>query len=341
MKSVKYQIFIFLVLACSLITTCENTVIEKWWEESAQPSELYVDGVLKMKAKLPAIFGWIKNNITDNAYCIVRVGMNDSLSPDEGRLHYSGKKGIIITLSGIDTERTITISGSARGSLFDVGENVTLILSENITLKGHNENNKAIVIVSSGGTLAIKDGAKITGNNNIYDKIPWAEGGGTEPEAANGGGICVIKGNLTIDGGEICGNKANLNGAGIMLFDSTCIMNRGKIYNNEAVYDGGGINVTSSVFTMRGGEIYGNKAGWGGGVRVNIKNTSYYFTKEPPEGSSVSGIIYGSDASSNLANKATTYGDAVAQYGTFAAKRDRTLYENDSISTTNRNVGWD
>lgn len=335
------------VVLCVTLVSCKNTIMEKWWDTSSEsaittgPTQLYVNGVLKMEAKLSDIFAWIKSNIANNTYYTIRVGSDASLSPDEGRLHYPGNTGANISLAGIKADRTITITNSVRGSLFDVGDNVTFVLGENITLKGHSGNNKALVMVSSGGTMIMKDSAKIVGNTNKYEKVPWAAGGEREPEAANGGGICVIGGNFIMYGGAIYNNKTNLNGAGIILFNSTGIMNGGKIYQNEATYDGGGINVSSSSFIMRGGEIYANKAGWGGGVRVNINNSRYYFRKEPPEGSLVSGIIYGSDAGNNLANKALTYGNAVAQYGTFAAKRDRTLYEKDTISTANRNVGWE
>ena len=331
------------VFLMAIFVSCENTIMEKWWNtpETVGPTELYVDGVLKLEAKLPDIFAWIKDNIADNTSYAIRVGASDSLLPDEGRLHYPEITGVNIGLAGLNSERTITITNNAKGSLFDVGANVTLILGENITLKGHSNNNRALVMVSSGGIMIMKDGAKIVENTNKYDRTAWAKGGEREADAANGGGICVIGGDFIMYGGAIYGNKTDLNGAGIIFFNSTGIMNGGKIYNNEATYDGGGINVSSSGFIMRGGEIYGNKAGWGGGIRVNNNNSRNYFRKEPPEGNMTSGIIYGSDAGASLANTAHTYGDAVAHYGTFSAKRDRTLHENDTISTADRRTGWE
>jgi len=339
MNKIAYSISV-LLLGISLIT-CENNIMRKWWRTD-ELSELYIDNVFIKESSLAEILKYIRGNIHDNTFYTIQMGSDSAISPEEGRLHYENKSGVTICIAGKNGIRTISLSENAKGSLFTVGSDVTLILNKNIILRGHDHNNVALVKVSKKGTLVMEDGSEITGNNNHYDKTAWANGGGREPPEAMGGGICVINGSFIMNGGEIHDNKTNLNGAGIILLeDSTGVMNGGKIYNNNAVFDGGGINVTASGFTMRGGVIYGNKAGWGGGVRININNSRHYFRKEPAVGSVTSGIIYGSDAAGNLANKASSYGDAVAQYGTFNAKRTRTLDENTQISTDNRSTGWD
>ena len=283
--------------------------------------------------KLKFIARQTKNNVE----YVVTVRNDETLSPQTVT---SLGNNVTVTLRSVSVNNIKTISLSGNGSLLTVSNGITLKL-ENIILRGHNNNNAALVMVSKDGSLAIEDGTEIVGNNNHYNKLPWSKGGEKEPLTANGGGICIIEGHFIMNGGEIYDNKTDLNGAGIILINSTGVINDGKIYNNEAVYDGGGINVSSSGFTMRGGIIYGNRAGWGGGIRIAINDSRYYFRKEPATGSNTSGVIYGSDAANNLANKASTYGDAIAQYGTFAAKRNKTLNETTNISTDNRNIGWE
>jgi len=68
-------------------------------------------------------------------------------------LSYKDKNGIKITLKGIGANRTI-YSG------FSIGTGVTLILDDNITIKG------GTVTISSGGTLVMNDGSTITGVTN-------------------------------------------------------------------------------------------------------------------------------------------------------------------------------
>lgn len=340
MKKTSFVVFVLLLYMS--LTTCENNILKEWWRSTDDGlSELYVNDIFQMESGFTEILQWIRENIQDNTYYTVQTGADYTISPEAGRFHYENKVGITICITGKYGIRTINLSGNKKGALFDVGSEVKLILKKNIILRGHNNNNAALVMVSEGGSLVMEDGTEITGNYNHYNKTPWAAGGEREPETTNGGGVCVIKGNFIMNGGEIYNNKTDLNGAGIILFESTGIMNNGKIYNNEAVYDGGGINVSSSKFTMSGGIIYGNKAGWGGGVRIAINSSLYYFRKEPVAGGINSGIIYGSDAKADLANKASTYGDAIAQYGTFAAKRTKTLDETTQISTDNRSAGWD
>jgi hypothetical protein len=86
--------------------------------------------------------------------------------------------------------------------MFDVGSGVTLILDNNITLRGSREadstlgNHNTLVGVSSGGTLVMNDGAAITGNVN---------------NMGSGGGVYVSAGGTFImNGGTISGNMSIL-----------------------------------------------------------------------------------------------------------------------------------
>ena len=325
MKSKIKPIFYIAVLLC--VAACNNTILEKFWDNpanTAEPTELYVDGVLKMKARLPAILAWIKSNTVDNTYYTIQVGTDDSLLPNEGLLLYPDKTGVTICLAGKNIERIITITDNAAGSLFEVGKNITLVL-KNITLKGHDKNNRALITVSSRGTLILKDGAII--RDNIVSAAVNSPG-------ITGGGI-KVEGILIMEGGQIMNNKSNDEGGGIYVYPGTFRMNDGFIYGNEAGLAGGGVCVRG-VFTMQGGVISNNRVTgkyngtWiigGGGVCVYSGN----LTK-------TGGII----GANNVVERYYGGGDAVFAYHNSSAKvRNRTLGEYDTISTENWTIGWE
>lgn len=343
MKEFKKQSFFSLILwVCLGFVACKNTIMEKWWDtpqttapaKPAGPTQLYVDGTLKMEAKLPAIFAWIKSNIADNTHYIIRIGVDDSLLPEEGWLHYPNITGVTITLAGKEREQIVTITDNAKGSLFDVGANVTFVLSEKITLKGHSDNNNSLIMVSNGGTLMINDGATIRDNINMTDpSTDWRASG------------ISVDGIFIMDGGVVSGNRCNNGGGGIGVLDGTFTMNGGSISSNEAEIDGGGVQVYRGTFIMNGGIISNNmvttmnSGTWvvaGGGVYIGSNGGQ--FTK-------IGGIIYGSDAPDGLANRVLYYGigGGAAVYANQSGTRVRnnTLYENDNISTANWNVGWE
>jgi hypothetical protein len=175
-----------------------------------------------------------------------------------------------------------------------------LILGENITLAGLNENttpntNTSALVVVSAGTLTMKDGSRITGNTNST-----ANGGGVYVSAVaamftmNGGRIDNNKstnnagkgggvnsaGIFTMNGGTISNNTAgnsstssSLQGGGVFIgSNGDFTMNGGIICNNKVLttngYAAGGGVHTAKLFTMTGGEISGNEAKIGGGVNI-------------------------------------------------------------------------
>ena len=91
--------------------------------------------------------------------------------------------------------RVIDLTGSAKDvPLITVGSGVTLTL-RNIAFKGLStadgdgmDNSAPVIKVDGGGTLILKDGALITGNN-------YSEG--------NGGGVYVVGGDFTMNGGIV------------------------------------------------------------------------------------------------------------------------------------------
>jgi hypothetical protein len=158
----------------------------------------------------------------------------------------------------------------------------TFEMSENASITG---NNGGGVYVNGGGSSFNMSGnAAITGNNTT----------------SNGGGVYVDNGTVTLNGGEISGNKAtNSSGGGIYVINATFTMNGGTIGAANTARNGGGVFLASSgsTFTMTGGTIGGagtaaNAATLsGGGVFVNggifkmsggeiIGNTSSVFGKD-------------------------------------------------------------
>jgi hypothetical protein len=170
--------------------------------------------------------------------------------------------GVILTLKGDAAERVIQLKEP--GSLFMVNGGITLILDQNITLRGRSDNNAPLAYVVYGGTLEIKAGAKITGNTGY----------------ASGGGVYVSSsGTFTMSGGNISGNTASSFGGGVYVSSSgTFTMNGGNICGNTASSFGGGVYVSSSgTSTMSGGEISGNTAS-SSGDRVYV-DYYYYFDR--------------------------------------------------------------
>jgi hypothetical protein len=115
-------------------------------------------------------------------------------------LFYKDKSNITITLRGIGANRTIRSIEYASGvGNFTVGSGVTLILDDNITLQGRNQNS-ALVEINNGGTFVMNEGSTITGNTNRHNS-------NMRKTTVNGAGVCVFAGGTFImKGGTIYGN---------------------------------------------------------------------------------------------------------------------------------------
>jgi len=202
-------------------------------------------------ANLTAKLAWLKSNVqSDNSY-IVDVNADESIEQQE--LSYEGKSNINITLKGINSERTIRLSTGGR--LFNINEGITLVLENNITLHGI-ENNVLPLVYLSGGNLIMNSGSSIINNKNTIGDGIWF-----------GGGVFVEEdGTFTMNGGTISGNAGGLAGGVNVL--GTFTMNDGIISGNTANRNGGGVNLEKGIFTLNGGTISGNNANVGGGVSV-------------------------------------------------------------------------
>jgi hypothetical protein len=197
--------------------------------------------------------------------------------------------------------------------MFDVRENVTFILDNNITLRGHNQNTGAVVNVN-GGIFKMNAGASIA--DNILGACCCHRGAGVRVSSGtfemtggtisgntngNAGGGVYNAGTFNITGGNISGNNANYGGG--VNNDGTFNMRGGTISNNTATRNGGGVN-NGGTFTMGNGNITGNTAGQnGGGI-----NAGWGFTK-------TGGTITGHTTDQNNGNVVRDDGGVLARRG--------------------------
>ena len=266
----------------------------------------------------------VQNNVTMGPATVASMGRNITV--------------IIRSASPADA-KTIQLDG--QGHLFSVDTGITLKLQD-IVLKGHSTNNRALVAVSSGCTLILNSGAIITQNTNYKQGLGggiYVDGGTIELNEGSeisenelkgediyyptfGGGIYVTnRGNVNIRGGIISANKltnhwyAGATGGGI------------SIYGNSTVNMSGGI-ISKNIISSGHGQ-------YGGGIFVDNGST---FIKRAGLGNNTSGIIYGgSVGDANITN-----GSGSVIYRNWGTLRNRntTLGGYDEISTGN-DVGWE
>jgi uncharacterized repeat protein (TIGR02543 family) len=255
---------------------------------------------------------------------------------------------VVIKIRSADPGSPKKISPADATSLFSINTNVTVVL-EDIIIQGRPDNTSSLIVVNS-GTLELLPGTKITGN---------------KVDGSGGGVIVAAYGNLILDGGEISGNASTSWGGGVLVMNKgTFTMKSGLIRNNtagtaESTWStawGGGVGVVEGKFLMTGGEISGNTAVVGGGV--GIYGTGFYFlfsqfVKQPPFGSTASGIIYGSDGPEDKKNISTgTAGTSIADRCAAVAYHDgkpygdisyrmNTINDNTGITTDNLYAVWD
>ena len=239
------SMLVSLLAFCLCFTSCGPSAAE-----IAIRSAPSVGEVKGLKDKLT----WLEGNAQSGGNYILEIDTDEKigvgfLSALEGFLSYKDRSNITITLRGVGANRTI--SRKEFGSIFTVGSGVTLILDDNITLRGLDFSSvptfeltktDPLVKVSSGGTLIMNDGSTITGNANYNN---YGNGGGVY---VNDGGTFIMK------GGTIAKNQAR-----------SIKPNFDKSTKKEIVYDassaghGGGVYVHTSngTFIKTGGTITG------------------------------------------------------------------------------------
>jgi hypothetical protein len=226
---------------------------------------------------------WIALNVQSGGNYVIVLG-RDEAAPYIS-LSYNNQQ-VSITLRASGGERRVRYEINRPSySLFTVGTGVTFVLEDGVILTGLQSNSLPLVKVDSG--TFIMNGGVIRDNSTS--------------------GVRMESGTFTMNNGTISGNSISGGGGyggGVHIVQGTFTMNNGTISGNSSSLSGGGVYIGRGTFTMNNGTISGNSASYsGGGVYVDSGAT---FTK-----SGSAGIIYGSNASDDQANKARTEGSAV------------------------------
>jgi len=291
--------------AGSSLTPTANMTLYAKWENYAGILDDDIDYVTGLANKLE----WLQDNARSGGSYTLELRGNETIDLQD--LSFGNRTNITITIRGISTNRTISLSTNS--SMFYVRRGVTLVLDNRITLRGRNGNTHPLVYVG-GGTLVMNNGSAIVNNNHRGVEVDkggtFTMNGGTISGNGvsndGGGGVAVWNGFFTMNGGDISGNDA-IWGGGLLVYGGTFTMNGGTIYGNTAARSGGGVEVDRGTFIMRGGAISANTANdYGGGVAA----FAAVFTKV---GGTITGTIPGANAQ-NYDNKAKI-GNAVYAYG--------------------------
>ena len=237
---------------------------------------------------------WLQDNAERNTSYTLEVNANESI--ESHTLSYDGKGNITITLIGVGANRIISLSSN--GAMFTVDSGVTLILDNNVTLRGRSSNTDSLVKVN--GMLIMNDGATITGNTSsdhgggVFVGGTFTMSGGeiSGNTAAGAGGGVAVYGTFTMSGGTISGNTCYYAGGGVWVSGfGTFTMNGGTISGNTAPNSaGGGVFADSGTFIMNGGKITGNTSAYTGGVMVGTNGGTFTMTDGEISGNTGNGV---------------------------------------------------
>jgi hypothetical protein len=246
----------------------------------------------------------------------------------------SGDRVFLIQGTGKDLITITGKSGSAEGKgavLSGFGANRRVVLVKgNSTIRLENIEISGGVSEEEGGGIGIGPGARLTLG-------PGAEVTGNRA-AAGGGMVVSAGGTLVLDGGVVWGNQAKGSGGAVVVSGKTALftMEGGVIRDNQAESGGAVAVFNGGAFTLREGFIKGNRAAVaGGGVAVQ-RDTGSSFIKE-------GGILYGSEASSDDANRAGTGSGACVIRGGAVMVRNTTAGEETGLDSSKEGAdgGWE
>jgi hypothetical protein len=197
---------------------------------------------------------WLQANAQSGGNYVIEIDADETgyFSYYSG-FSYKDKNNITITLRGVGANRAISIYSY----FVVVGSGVTLILDENITLKGGGIS--SLVTVDTGGTLIMNDGSAITGytcstekdKTYRYRESIVIHGAG---EYVDDGGTFIMK------GGSIYGNAIQPNPVKFIdpLSYPSSARNNNESFNVNYHLLGAGVYVKGSgTFIKTGGTITG------------------------------------------------------------------------------------
>jgi len=196
-------------------------------------------------------------------------GITGSTTPTFGSATF-----IDVTITG---QNNAALNLSSQGNLLRISGNQTITIKD-ITLQGIDENNAALVYLSSSSAnLIMEDGTLITGNKS------------TTTTSGTTGGVHVNTGNFTMKGGIISGNSSASisDGGGVYLgSSSTFRISNGIITGNEPYTPPGGTiplaantATTGSAFRhFSGTAVYGTFSGaeWVSNGSLTTRHTTIH-----------------------------------------------------------------
>ena len=176
---------------------------------------------------------WVRSFARDGYAYTIEISADENFSPDLTTLPV-GMTDLTVILTSAATgvtrsvgllDRANATASPTQGPLFNIPSGVTLVLND-ITLVGRSgplvaaQNTSPLVLIGTGGTLRMNDGATITGNiNNTAD---------------SGGGVSVSSGGMfEMRGGAISGNIAQFGGGVFVSNGGAFRISGGTVHGNE------------------------------------------------------------------------------------------------------------
>ena len=159
MKILKRLHYFFIILFCSgcVLDMPEELIIAgkpllkslEWIDKNALPGRNYIIELTKDEIIKDTIF------LDGQSYWEDLVCYAESKEYENGIVK---KKSITITIKGDSTNRTIRFD--SQGPLFVIHRRIKLVLDNNITIKGNQINNKALILIQ-GGTFIMNPGSNV------------------------------------------------------------------------------------------------------------------------------------------------------------------------------------
>lgn len=211
------------------------------------------------------------NNVTVSGNQCVKKNQNSTDATARGGGIYSGQNSYLY-INGCLIKDNRAQGGA--GGLF-------VYKTKECTIGDYSDSKSTIhTSISSNNSLDKGGGIRVNGNTTLTNCIIRTNevNNGTNLSVANGGGIHLDEGNLTLNNCTINNNTASKYGGGIYAIKGTittkdCEINYNQSYDSNMNFEGrgGGVYMHSGTFKMEGGSIRSNASNManGGGIYLN------------------------------------------------------------------------